>query len=42
MVNDSPRAVASVMRLASAEGTAFGYPEPVNPLIPSAFPVPCL
>jgi hypothetical protein len=34
----SPRALASVIRRAKAVGTAFGYPAPVNPLIPTLEP----
>ena len=34
----SPRAAASVTRRTSAAGTAFGWPEPVNPLIPTWSP----
>src|ERR1017187_9096066 len=37
-VKRSPRAAASVTRPASAAGTAFGWPEPVNPLIPTWSP----
>ena len=37
-LNFSPRRCASAMRRASAIGTAFGYPEPVNPLIPICDP----
>src|ERR1700760_303772 len=34
----SPRALASAIRRAKAVGTAFGYPAPVNPLIPTLEP----
>jgi hypothetical protein len=33
-----PRACISAMRRASAPGTAFGYPAPVNPLMPIVDP----
>src|ERR1035441_6372466 len=37
-VKRSPREAASVTRRTSAAGTAFGWPEPVNPLIPTWLP----
>ena len=36
--NFSPRRLASMIRLASASGTAFGYPAPVKPLDPDGDP----
>ena len=36
--NSSPRACACSIRRASAIGTAFGYPEPVKPLMPTFAP----
>ena len=36
--NGSPRACACSIRRASASGTAFGYPDPVKPLMPTFEP----
>src|SRR3954447_16584199 len=38
MRKPAPAALASEILLASASGTSFGYPAPVNPLIPTVAP----